>query len=77
MWYGLLLELIYGFSNGLHKYWFGTELSKMHTYFKVRTAAYNIPCECYDYENIYNVILILTFNTKHLNFNTYERGHAS
>lgn len=51
MWYGLLLDLIYSFSNGLHKYWFGTELSKMHTYFQVRTAAYNILLECFFVKN--------------------------
>jgi len=75
MWYGLLLDLIYSFSNGLQKYWFGTELSKMHTYFQVRTAEYNIPLECFFMK--YTQIVILIFNTKHLNFNTYERGHAS
>ena len=71
MWYGLLLDLIYNFRNGLHKYWFGTELSKMHTYFQVRTVAYNIPLECFVREKIYRVHLKLnnqhkTFKFQHL-----------
>jgi hypothetical protein len=68
MWDGLLLELIYSFSNGLHEYWFGTELSKMHTYFQVRTTAYKIPFERFIHEKIYRLHLNIKFQHKTFKF---------